>query len=65
MTILTEQEREKFATWLEEQAKSDDDMAEQIERLPGHDRFSERMKTRSAIFRLVAAELRGIEGFSI
>ena len=58
---LTQKERDKFAAWLEQNAKSDDAMATQMEKMGGIDMVAKRMKQRAALFSLVAQELRNIE----
>ncbi len=54
-------QRDKFATWLEQEAESDSMMAEQLIQLKGHDAMVKRMKQRAAIFSVVSTELRKIE----
>lgn len=58
---LTQEERDKFAAWLEQNAKSDDAMAEQMTKMGGLDMVVKRMKQRAALYSLVAHELRNIE----
>ena len=62
---LTQQERDKFAFWLEQEAKSDDDMSKQLENLKGNEVMVKRMRQRATIFSIVATELRNIEDISI
>ena len=61
MISLTREERDKFASWLEQEAKSDDAMSKQLEQIKGHPVMIKIMKQRVAIFSLVAIELRKIE----
>ena len=65
MISLTQQERDRFALWLEQEAKSDETMSKQLEQLKGHDVMLKIMKQRAAIFSIVASELRKIEDDSI
>jgi hypothetical protein len=61
MVFLTQEERDKFATWLEQEAKSDDQMADQLNLLKGHDIMVKHMKQRAMMFSLISIELRKIE----
>lgn len=65
MISLTQQERDKFALYLEQEAKSDGDMSKQLEQLNSHNMIIKRMKQRAMIFSMVAIELRKIESVSI
>lgn len=61
---LTQEERDKFAAWLEQSAKSDTEMAEQMGKLAGSnavDAVAKRMKQRATTYSIVAKELREIE----
>lgn len=65
MISLTQQERDKFALWLEQAALSDDGIATQMATLIGHELMIKRLKQRAAIYSIVATELRRIEDMSI
>lgn len=65
MISLTQQERDKFALWLEQEASNDDVIATQMATLIGYEIMIKRLKQRAAIFSIVATELRRIEDMSI
>lgn len=65
MIFLTQQERDKFAAWLEQEAKSDDEMAGLLSKMTGHEAMIKHKKQRVAIFFFVASEIRKIEDDSI
>lgn len=65
MITLTQIERDKFSSWLEQESKSDDEMSEQLSKLTGHEVMVKHMKQRAMIFTLVAGELRKIEEVEI
>ena len=65
MISLTQQERDRFALWLEQEVKSDDEMAKQLLQLNINDLMARRMKQRVVAFSIVAIELRKIEDDSI
>lgn len=60
---LSQEERNKFATWLRQEAETDDGMSKELEKLSGHDPMVKLMKTRAVMFLLVAKELAKIEDF--
>lgn len=63
--MLTDDERKKFAAYLEGEAASDLQMVAQLEKMTGQDAVVKHMKVRAAAKRMVAAELRSIETDSI
>ena len=64
MIFLTQQERDKFSAWLEQEAQSDNVMAEQAMKLPGGEIIANHIKQRVILFSAVAMELRKIEDMS-
>jgi hypothetical protein len=62
MISLEQEERDKFASWLEQEAKSNVLMVEQAKELPGMDPIIKHMQTETAAFVLIASKLRNIEG---
>ena len=65
MINLTQQERDKFALWLEQEAESDKIMLEQIKKLPGQAKFGVRFEQRIMAYLIVSALLKSTEDFSI
>lgn len=64
MISLTQQERDKFALWLSQEAQSDNHMAEQVMKLPSGETMAKHMKQRAILFSTMAMELRKIEDMS-
>lgn len=63
---ITEEERVRFAAWLEQSAKSDQEIAEQSEKLgPPGEIIASRCKVRATVFMIVARDLRSIEEDSV
>lgn len=65
LILLTQQERDKFAAYLLQEAESDDGMAKQMEKLKGHEAMVKRLRQRGAIYAIVAKELQKIEEMTI
>lgn len=65
MILLTQQERDKFILWLEQEAQSDNVMVEQAMKLKGGEIIAKHMKQRVALFSIMAMELRKIENMSL
>jgi len=66
--FLTDQEREKFASYLEQDASSNEQMANQMKSLPGAETLVPMIKiyvVRSAAERLIAGLLRSTESQKI
>jgi len=61
VTMLTKQERERFVSWLEDEAESDKMLLKQLAKFPGHERFAEVKKQRIGACLIVASLLRSIE----
>ena len=62
--FLTDQERERFADWLENEAESDEGMAEQVLGLPTGDMMdplAKKLRAEALAARIVAAKLRSVE----
>lgn len=64
MILLTQQDRDKFAAWLEQEAQNDNILVEQAMKLNGGEIIAKHMKQRAMIFTMVAIELRKIEDMS-
>ncbi len=60
MITLTQQERDKFATYLEQESKSDADMATQVEKF-GPEVLVKKLKVEAMAARVIAEKLRSIE----
>ncbi len=71
MLLLIKDERERFALWCEMEAKSDNEMAGELQKMMGakwqggEDLMVKRMKQRAMAYSIVALELRKIEDMSI
>lgn len=68
MINLTQEERDKFATWLEQKADSDEKMALQTTKLdlgPGGDPIIKMLRAEALAARVIAKKLRGIEEFTV
>lgn len=64
--FLTKDERNRFASYCEVEAKSDNDMAVQLEKMMGaEDLIAKRMKQRAVVYSIVAIELRGVEDMTL
>jgi len=61
---LTQQERDKFASWLEQEVQSNNVIIEQAMKLKGGEIVVKHMKQRVALFSMMAMELRKIEDMS-
>ena len=65
MVSLSQQERDRFATWLEQDAKTTEGMIEQMKKLSMgaalHEAMTKKMKTEAAAMLIVAARLRSTE----
>lgn len=61
--LLTDEEREKFASYLEREADNNDNMARNLDSLPGvfPDGMSKLLRTDAAAYAYVAAKLRAVE----
>ena len=57
MIILTRDERTKFAAYCTQESDTEAAMADQMEKLNGHDRMVKHLKIKGASFGVVAAEL--------
>lgn len=65
---LTQQEREKFSIWLDNEARSNDAMIEQVKKTCANaiaDQLERRLKAEAHACRIVAIMLRKIEDQSI
>ena len=65
MISLTQEERDRFAAWLEQDARSSNILAEQAAKLPGPDFMGPRLRQEAAAFMFVASKLRRIEDMTI
>lgn len=65
MITLTQQERDKFASWLEQGVQADDIIAKQLEQMGSPEILIKHIKQRVAASSIVANELRKIEDMSI
>ncbi len=63
--LLNEKEREKFVAYLEQEAVTNKGMAEQMEKLKGHDAMAKILKMRAAACIIIADDLRRIETMKI
>lgn len=64
MVSLSDEERQRFAAYLEQDAANDAAMAEQIEKMgggPPMEMMAKKMRTEATAARIVAAKLRSIE----
>jgi hypothetical protein len=62
MINLSAQERDRFATWLEQEAESDDAMATQLGKLPGnYEAMRSKWNAEALAARVIARKLRSIE----
>ena len=59
--LLTDAERDRFATYLEREAATDDSMAKQAATIPGMDPVVKRYRMMAAAKMIVAQQLRNIE----
>ena len=65
---LSQEERDKFATWLVQQADEEDVMTDQLEKLSNSQIHEPRIKSKRALaqmYRLVAKEIMSWESMSI
>lgn len=62
--LLTQQDREKFSAWLDQEAESDNIIAEELIKI-GHVEMGKRKKQRAATFSIVSEELKRIEDMTI
>jgi hypothetical protein len=67
MTRLTDQERQRFADWLEMEADSNEGLAAQMDKIAGPmmGEVSKRQRIEAAAMRLIAKRLRSTESMSI
>ena len=63
--MVTHVEREKFASWLEQEALRDDAMAKQMASLPHAIEVVKHLRMKAGAQRIVAKELRSVEDVSI
>ena len=61
--LLTHEERDRFAEWLEAEAETDDALAEQMDKMDHP--FSGEWRANAAAKRRVARQLRGTEDVSL
>lgn len=59
--ILSDQERERFAAYLEEDARTNELLIQQLQKVPGTPELSEKLRAESVACRVVAAKLRAVE----
>ena len=59
LVVLDDEDRERFASYLEQEAESDDQMAAQCERL-GHAPMVKKLRAEAMAARIVAGKLRSI-----
>ncbi len=65
-TPLTHQERDRFATWLEREADTDEMMVEQLEKLPSRpEPLAKKYRVEMMAARVVAQKLRSISDESL
>ena len=62
--LLSRQERERFAAWLEHEADTDQGLIRQMEAVR-QELVAKHFKVRVAAYRIVAKELRNIEDASV
>lgn len=62
---LTQQERDKFITWLDDEAKSIEQISEQMKKLKVPEAVSKKFETEIIACRIVVNKLRSIELVSI
>lgn len=63
--LLTDAERKRFATWLEEDAASSRLIAGQLRKIPGMEPFARHKEIEAASEELIARKLRAIESVTI
>lgn len=63
--LLTKEEREKFSTWLKNEAASDRAIITQMEKLPGMEAVAKRYKLEVVAAELIARKLDSIEDQTI
>lgn len=63
--LLTDQERDHFAAWLEQEAESSRMLLKQLEKLPQGAVVADHMKREAGACALIALKLRSIETMSI
>lgn len=66
-TLLTDQERERFAAYLEQDAKSAEQIIAQMEKMPfgGGETFTKGLRTERAAALIIARKLRSLSSESI
>ena len=65
MISLTQQERDKFTAWLEQEAKSDNIMVTQALKLSSGKIVAKHIRQRVVLFFMMTNELRKIEDMSV
>jgi len=65
LIILTDQERIRFAAYLEQEAATSDGLADQMDKLGGIGRLAEMYRTMAAAAQIIAKDLRGGEKTTI
>lgn len=63
--LLSDEERKKFADWLENEAATANSMIEQMKKLNLPDAIMQREKAEAAAALIIARKLRGTESMSI
>lgn len=63
--ILTQEERDKFATYLEEDAASNDGLIVQATKVGGMEPLIQKLKIEAASARIIARKLRTTESMSL
>lgn len=63
--LLTDAERQRFAQYLEEEAHTDEAMADQMEQVRVPEVLVKKLRMEAAAARIIAAKLRSIESMSI
>ena len=63
--MLTPQERDKFALYLEQEAATDDQMVDQLEKMGGVEPMVKKLRAEAMAAKIIAAKLRSIEDETI
>lgn len=61
--LLSTEERNRFAFWLEFEAATSEGLIKQMETIPGTERVAKHMKMKRAAYLVVARDIRGTEEF--
>lgn len=65
MSLLTQEERDRFAAYLEAEAATDEGIAQQMEQAKVPDVLIRKIRAEATAARIIAAKLRSIESMQI